>query len=301
MPLPPSVARCCSPGPRTSGSTERAVASPARDLAQRHDRVGERRRRGCRHRRPRRRARSRRRFHRSHNALRQAAADFSVPPVRVPDHRAPRSRSVMPSGPVPAGPRCPRATGCTPTSRTRSTYASATNAPSRLRPATRARVRQRAEQLRADTHAPPPSTEPTSTTELLEDLAHRLGASEPDPVPHSAWAQRPWRRALTVGAALLFALGPRARNSPRGPRAGARRYRGRDRGTGRRQQVIADHRIEGPLSRLRSTVHRNWSSRSLPHAACTGPPPGASPTSPRSPATPGWRGWSTRSRTVPTA
>ena len=51
--------------------------------------------------------------------------------------------------------------------------------------------------------------------------------------------------SLTVGAVLLFGRAPQASF----PSAHVRilRYRGTDRGTGRRQQVVADERLEGPL------------------------------------------------------
>ena len=87
---------------------------------------------------------------------------------------------------------------------------------------------------------------PDLDTELLEDLAHRLGASDPDRFLAARGLSRPGGE-LTIGAALLFARTPGAEL----PEAHVRvvRYRGRDRGTGRRQQVIADRRMEGPLSR----------------------------------------------------
>jgi ATP-dependent DNA helicase RecG len=83
-------------------------------------------------------------------------------------------------------------------------------------------------------------------TELLQELAERLGARDPSRLLVARGLER---RAgeLTVGAALLFAEHPEAEL----PEAHVRvlRYRGRERRTGRRQQIVEDVRIEGPLSR----------------------------------------------------
>ena len=91
----------------------------------------------------------RRRFHRGEE--RAAASGRPTSPSRR-QSRSPGGRRWRPAI-CPARAswlRCGRATACTPTSRTRSTYASATRRASQLRPATRTRVRQGAEQLRAD-------------------------------------------------------------------------------------------------------------------------------------------------------
>lgn len=80
--------------------------------------------------------------------------------------------------------------------------------------------------------------------ELLDDLAGRLGHPDPDRLL-SARGLRLRDGRLTIGAALLFAREPQAEL----PQAHVRvlRYRGSGRGTGRRQQIIRDERIEGPL------------------------------------------------------
>ncbi len=82
--------------------------------------------------------------------------------------------------------------------------------------------------------------------ELLEELADRLGARDSSRLLLARGLER---RAgeLTVGAALLFSEHPEAEL----PAAHVRvlRYRGRERRTGRRQQIVEDIRVEGPLSR----------------------------------------------------
>lgn len=82
--------------------------------------------------------------------------------------------------------------------------------------------------------------------DLLADLARRLDSRDPDRLLVARGLGAPAPDAVTMGAVLLFAARPQAEL----PEAHVRvlRYRGVRRGTGRRQQIVEDVRIEGPLS-----------------------------------------------------
>lgn len=82
--------------------------------------------------------------------------------------------------------------------------------------------------------------------DLLADLALRLGSSDPDRLLAARGLGATAPGGVTMGAVLLFAAFPQAEL----PEAHVRvlRYRGVHRGTGRRQQIVEDVRVEGPLS-----------------------------------------------------
>lgn len=82
--------------------------------------------------------------------------------------------------------------------------------------------------------------------ELVRAFARRVGHPDGDRLLRARGLQGRDGK-VTVAAALLFARDPQAEL----PEAYVRvlRYRGRARGAGRRQQVVADLRIEGPLPR----------------------------------------------------
>lgn len=79
---------------------------------------------------------------------------------------------------------------------------------------------------------------------LLEDFASAVGASDPGRLLVARGLASAEGR-ISVGAALLFAAAPQSEL----PEAYVRvlRYRGTARGSGRRQQVMEDVRLEGPL------------------------------------------------------
>jgi ATP-dependent DNA helicase RecG len=85
-----------------------------------------------------------------------------------------------------------------------------------------------------------PHLDPT----LLADFAQRVGHPDPNRLLRARGLVARGGRS-SVGALLLFGSNPLAEI----PEAYVRilRYRGSDRGTGRRQQIIEDLRIEGPL------------------------------------------------------
>jgi ATP-dependent DNA helicase RecG len=82
--------------------------------------------------------------------------------------------------------------------------------------------------------------------ELLADVAQRLGSSDPDRLLAARGLAAAAPGGVTMGAVLLFAATPQAEL----PEAHIRvlRYRGVRRGTGRRQQIVEDVRVEGPLA-----------------------------------------------------
>lgn len=81
--------------------------------------------------------------------------------------------------------------------------------------------------------------------DLLGDLARRLGSTHPDRFLAARGLAATGSDVATMGAVLLFAATPQAEL----PEAHVRvlRYRGVVRDTGRRQQIVEDVRIEGPL------------------------------------------------------
>jgi ATP-dependent DNA helicase RecG len=80
---------------------------------------------------------------------------------------------------------------------------------------------------------------------LLKQYAEAVGASSAEQLLHARGLALGGE--LTIAGYLLFAEHPQALY----PEAHVRvlRYRGRERGTGSRQQLQADHRVEGPLPR----------------------------------------------------
>jgi ATP-dependent DNA helicase RecG len=81
-------------------------------------------------------------------------------------------------------------------------------------------------------------------TDLLDEYAHAVGASDSERLLIGRGLMTS-RKVLTVGALLLFGENSQAFF----PEAHVRvlRYEGSERGTGRRQRLLSDERIEGPI------------------------------------------------------
>ena len=93
---------------------------------------------------------------------------------------------------------------------------------------------------------------------LLDAYAEALDHPDPLRLLQARGLARPDGR-LTVGALLLFGVHPQDRY----PEASVRvlRYRGTERGTGARQQLIDDVRCEGPVPRVIERARREIASR----------------------------------------
>lgn len=96
-----------------------------------------------------------------------------------------------------------------------------------------------------ETHVVPDVEVSSLSPRLTRTYAARLGSRNPERLLESRGLVKDGR--VTVGGLLLFARNPQVNL----PQAYVRvvRYRGTERGTGARQQVVTDVRCEGPLSR----------------------------------------------------